>query len=134
MRRLQTLIYAGLFALTGCVEQKQIDTKDLKIEQLEKSESEYLTIKGSAYSERYMPATCDKESRYSFAIYFQKKEDVFVKLEKKAVEVKPTKEISLESVDALINPEHSNTIEFEVKRTEKDKQHYILDADKIKVE
>lgn len=36
MKKLQTLICAGLFALTGCPADKKVDTQNLKIEQLEK--------------------------------------------------------------------------------------------------
>ena len=92
-------------------------------------EQKYIELQGTAFSERYMPASGssfnapDIQSRYSFSMNTE--------FGRKAVQVESTSEITKESIDALVEP--GTKVEIEIERGKKDQQVYIVPADKIKV-
>ena len=94
----------------------------------ENKAKEYENLQGTVFSERYMPVIRGSwggiaSSRYSFSMDTEHG--------RKAVQVTPTRVIKKESIDALIEP--GTKVEIEIKKDEKDKQVYIIPADKITV-
>jgi hypothetical protein len=92
-------------------------------------EQEYMKLQGTAFSERYMPASGssfnapDIQSRYSFSMDTE--------FGRKAVQVESTREITKESIDALVEP--GTKVEIELEQDKKDQQVYRVPADKIRV-
>ena len=96
---------------------------------------EYMTLRGSVFSERYMPAsgqsgffTSPVQSKYSFSMDTE--------FGRKGIQVESTREVTKESIDAMIEP--GTKVEIFVEQNSftknlKDQQIYQLTADKIRV-
>lgn len=121
MNKLSNIILTGVVGipliLGGCADDKSPHME------------EYMSLQGTVFSERYMPASAggfanpSKESRYSFSLD--------TKYGRKVFQVESTKNIGKESVDALIEP--GTKVEIKIKKTSIDQQVYIINGDNIKI-
>jgi len=116
-KTLATLALAGVLAFGGC--------KD-------KEKKEYTTIKGTVFSERYMPASVgwgSIESRYSFSLDTEKERKTFevYELEEK-LNFHPVKK---ESIDAMIEP--GTKVEVQIEKGTENQTFYKILPERIKV-
>jgi len=91
-----------------------------------KEPQEYVNLQGTVFSERYMPESRGwgaTSSRYSFSMDTGHG--------RKAIQVEPTDNINIESIDALIEP--GTKVEITIKEGRENQQVYTLCADKVKV-
>jgi len=90
---------------------------------------EDITLQGTVFSECYMPATAGgfanptKESRYSFSLDTEHGRKTF--------QVESTRNITKESVDALIEP--GTKVEIKLRKTSLDQIGYIINVNNIKI-
>ena len=91
--------------------------------------TQYTNLQGTVFSERYMPATAggfmnpSKESRYSFSLDMQDGRKVF--------QVESARDLSKESLDALIEP--GTKVEVQIEKGTEDQTGYTVPATRIKV-